>query len=703
MLRTLLAFALLGVSAASVAADDLWTPEHVAKIRGVTSTAISPDGQHIAYTLSVPRIPFSDDENGTAFAELHVVDRAGNDRGFITGKVSISKIDWTPDGAGITYVAKRDGDEHASLYMIPIEGGESRRLLAHVTAISEYSLSPDGARVAFLAPDKADEAVKKLEKQGFNAEVYEEVPSYRRIWTATLGDDASGAVLGEIKGQASELHWSPAGDKLVAAIAKTDLIDDHYMHRKVCVIDVASGEVTARFDNPGKLGQIAWSPNGKHIAMISAEDPNDPQQGRLLVAEAKGGALRDVLPNALGHVTAIGWQSDDILMYLFDQGCYSSFEEVKIDGSGREVIVPGGKWVLSGLSLSNQSLSCSVIGQSDKQAPEVFTISHVQPVPTQLTDSNPWFMKMRFARQEVVRYKARDGMEIEGVLVHPLDEQKGVRYPLILSVHGGPEAHEHDGWQTSYSKPGQVAAAKGMAVFYPNYRGSTGRGVAFSKLGQGDYGGAEFDDLIDAVDYFVKTGLVDDKRVGITGGSYGGFATAWCSTKHSHRFAAGVMFVGISDQISKSGSTDIANEMFMVHARKRLWDDWDFFLERSPIRYVEQARTPLLIMHGKDDPRVHPSQSLELYRQLKILGNIPVRLVWYPGEGHGNRKAAARYDYSLRMHRWFDHYLNGDGGAPPAPELEYGFGEEPVEKPEATLSKEDVEWIRQNGYLSGRR
>ena len=190
-------------------------------------------------------------------------------------------------------------------------------------------------------------------------------------------------------------------------------------------------------------------------------------------------------------------------------------------------------------------------------------------------------------------------------------------------------------------------------------------------MGQADYAGKEFNDIIDGIDYLASKGLVDKNKVGVTGGSYGGFASAWMATKHTKRFAASVMFVGISDQVSKFGTTDIPNEMFFVHSRKWPWDDWDFFRERSPITYVEQARTPILIMHGKNDTRVHPTQSMELFRYLKTLGKTPVRLVLYPGEGHGNRKAAGQYDYSLRLMRWMKHYLQGDGGAPPPHKLDY--------------------------------
>jgi dipeptidyl aminopeptidase/acylaminoacyl peptidase len=162
---------------------------------------------------------------------------------------------------------------------------------------------------------------------------------------------------------------------------------------------------------------------------------------------------------------------------------------------------------------------------------------------------------------------------------------------------------------------------------------------------------------------------VDKNKVGVTGGSYGGYATAWMSTRHSERFAAGVMFVGISNNLSKWGTSDIPEEMFLVHSRKRIWDDYEFFLKRSPIYYADQAKTPLLILAGAGDTRVDPGQSKELYRHIKTRTETPVRLVLYPGEGHGNRNSTARFDYSLRMMRWFNLYLKEDSSILPDNEL----------------------------------
>ncbi len=479
-------------------------------------------------------------------------------------------------------------------------------------------------------------------------------------------------------GSASELHWSPVGSRLAVALAPTSLVDDALMARRVAVVDADSGAFVARFENPGKLGDIAWSPDARHLAYLSAADANDPSAGRLMVAPASGGAPRDLLPGYEGNVARVAWENDDAVAYIGDEGVWTTLARVRRDGTDRKTLVAPGGAILTSFDISRDGRSAALIGQSPQHPPEVFLSTAEAPAPRRLTTSNPWLSGIRLAPQEVVKFKARDGLALEGLLIRPLGETPGTRYPLILTVHGGPESHFRNGWLTGYAEPGQLGAARGFAVFYPNYRGSTGRGVAFSKSSQSDAAGKEFDDLVDGVDHLIGTGLADKSKVGVTGGSYGGYATAWCATRYTDRFAAGVMFVGISDMVSKAGTTDIPNEEFLVHSRKRPWEDWQYKLERSPIYYADKAHTPLLILDGKDDPRVHPSQSLVLYRYLKALDHAPVRLVYYPGEQHGNRRAASRYDYNLRMIQWFEHYLEGPGGAAPPFEMDYGIGSAPA-------------------------
>jgi len=661
--------------AASAAPRDM-TPYDVARLRNVGSAVISPDGSKVAYTLSSPRQPWLDnddpaDKDGGSWTHLHVVDMEGRSKPYVTGENSVGGVQWMPDGKGISFLAKRNGDKSRSLYVIPIDGGEARRVFKHTVDIASYDWNPDGTQIAFIATDKLDKKIKKKRDLGFSQEIYEEDIRDAAVWIGKPDSDDKPRRL-DIKGSATAVVWSPDGAHLAVSVSPTSLIDDEYMRQKVHIVNPESGDVTAKLDNVGKLGPVAWSTDGKQLAMLSACDLNDPSDGCLMVASVDGGALKNVIPDYPGHASALAWQSPTHVMYLAGAGVWTRFGKVSADGSENKDLIAQDKYVLDGLTLSKDGQVAAMVGQSAEHPGEVFVMKHGETAPRRLTDSNPWLKDIRMPKQEVVEYKARDGMMIQGILIRPLNEEPGTRYPLVLVVHGGPEAHYSSGWLTRYANPAHVMAAQGYALFFPNYRGSTGRGVKFSKEDQADCGGKEFDDLVDGVDYLIEKGLVEKAKVGVTGGSYGGFATAWCSTYYSDRFAAGVMFVGISDLISKAGTTDIPNEMYLVHELKWPWEAWEEFAARSPIRHVEKCKTPLLIMGGADDSRVHPSQSMQLYRFLKILNQAPVRLVRYPGEGHGNRRAAAQLDYQLRLIQWMDHYLKGPGGAAPDYDLKYG-------------------------------
>lgn len=656
-------------SAVASSAANVLTPHRVADLKLVNGVAMSPDGKLVAYTLSVPRKPLVDDDGGN-WTELWIVAREGGEpRAYISGKNDLGQVQWLPDGSGVAFVAKRGDDKASSLYVMPVGGGESRRALAWATNIQAYSFASDGKRVAFVATDADSEARKKAQEKGFKAEIYEEDVKRAKLFVGEIDSPESKPKEIALDGSVHQVQWSPVDDRLLVSIAPTPLVDDEYMAQEVVV--VSEGEIRATFERDGKLGAIEWSPDGRRVALLAGADINDPSDGRLFVGDASGGKLTQLAAEQPFDFDAFAWHGPSDLMAVVSRGTETSFLKISADGATTKAIVPAGKVVLTALSLSSDGQHAAFIGSTSAHPGELFTMSHGDAAPARRSSSNPWLAEMRLAKQETITWKARDGAELEGILIHPLDRAEGARVPLIVYVHGGPEAHEQNGWQTSYSKPGHVAAARGFAVFHPNYRGSTGRGLAFSKLSQGDPAGKEFDDIVDGVDHLVRIGLVDAQKVGITGGSYGGYATAWCSTRYSDRFAAGVMFVGISDKISKVGTTDIPNEEFHVHARHRVWDDWSFFLERSPIKHAGQCKTPLLILHGKDDPRVNPGQSRELYRHLKLRSQAPVRLVLYPGEGHGNRKAASKLDYHLRMLQWMEQYLSGPGGPPPAWELDY--------------------------------
>lgn len=643
-------------------------PADVARLSSTRQVRITDDGKAVAFTVQVPRAPWKDDD-GPAWSELHLAEAGRPSRAFVAGEVNVSQVAFGPDDRDVFFLAKRKGEERVALWSIPRDGGEARRRLAFATDVVAFALSPAGAgKVAFLAREKKPDAVEAREKKGFNQDVFEEGGRPVKVWLATLeGPDAPKAL--DLPGSASELSFSPAGDRLAVALAPTPAVDDDLMERRVHVVSL-DGKVLGRVAHDGKLGRVAWSPDGTRLAMICAADRHDPSTSVLAVVPATGGTPVSLLPDYPGHPETFAWADAATLLVLGSRGVATELFTLPAAGGRPAPVALEGDLVVNGFARAADG-TLALLAESPRHPADVFVLPAGRSRPQRRSDLNPWLAERRLAEQTVVRWKARDGLELEGLLLTPPDRAAGARVPLVVVVHGGPEAHFSNGWLTRYSEPGQVLAGRGFAVFYPNYRGSTGRGLAFSKTSQADAAGAEFDDLVDGVDHLVATGLADPKKVGITGGSYGGYATNWGATFYTERFAAGVSFVGISDLTSKAGTTDIPVEDVDVHMMSMPWTRFEDNAKRSPLTYVEKARTPLLLLHGTDDPRVHPTQSLLLYRYLKLAGKVPVRYVRYPGEGHGNRRAASQLDLSVRLVQWFEHYLTGPGGAPPPAEVDY--------------------------------
>jgi dipeptidyl aminopeptidase/acylaminoacyl peptidase len=630
--------------------ENVLDPLDVAKIKQVGSITVS-EGNWAAFTVSVQADPLK--ENKPAHSELHLLNLDTKETTPFITSGSVRSIAFRPGKSSITFLSRRSEDKSTSLYEIPLAGGEAKKIFEFDYSISAYEWAADGMEIAFTA-------TKRMNVESplpYQPEIYEENLPVRKGFIYSFSSNQVKEL--DLEHNIFGLHWSPTGDMMTAIIAPTSLVDDSYMKQKFVFVDARSLKISAEVDHAAKLGSYKFSPDGKILAFIAGANINDPVDGRLFTVSTNGGKPQNLLPEFKGKIDDIEWTDNNTLAFLGSEGVLSTLGTINANGGSMKIqLKPGGPVIDAFEITSNGSYLLNV--ESPVHPHELYSMEKGKSELERITDSNPWLTKFKLARQEVVTYKAKDGVEIQGILIHPLNEKSGQKYPMITVVHGGPESHYDNGWLTSYSMAGQVGAAKDYVVFYPNYRGSTGRGLEFAMSSQADLAGKEFDDIVDGVDYLIKSGLVDESKVGVTGGSYGGYATGWLSTRYTEKFAAGVMNVGISNNISKWGTSDIPEELYLVHARKRIWDDYEFFLKRSPIYYADQAKTPLLILHGKEDTRVYPGQSMELYRHIKTRTDTPVRLVYYPGEGHGNRNSTARLDYNLRMLRWFDNYLKGE-------------------------------------------
>jgi dipeptidyl aminopeptidase/acylaminoacyl peptidase len=664
MKKILLLLCITAVYTASAQEKTPLTPMDIANLKAVLYATISTDGSNIAYGVGYREDPTK--ENSGMQVKLYVYNTAtGQSTPYVT-QSSIGNVQFRPKHESITFTSRREQDKVTSLYEIKLTGGEAQKLYAFTSSISGYSWHPDGNQLVFVASVKN----KPASELPYQPEIYEENLRSSNAYLVNVDDGEAKQLTNDI--YVRQVAWNNTGSQIAFGGAPTALIDDSYTSQKIMIMSMADiGNLTV-IDHTAKLGHFNWSPDDKKIAFIGGRDKHDPIAGRLLVANATGGVAKIVNEDFKGSFDAIAWKDNKNLVFMASEGVLTSIGTISLSGKMSKIIDKGSVG-FTGFSLAENG-AISLTGSTPAHPNELFYLAAGSKTAERKTNSNPWLDNKLMGRQEVITYKAGDGLEIEGILINPANVSTGQKSPLITVVHGGPEAHYNNSWLTAYSMPGQMAAGMGYAVFYPNYRGSTGRGIEFAQSSQGDPAGKEFDDVIDGIDYLIDRGIVDKTKVGVTGGSYGGYATAWMATRHTERFAAGVMFVGISDNISKWGTSDIPEEMFLVHSRKRVWDDYQFFLERSPIYYAGQAKTPLLIMAGKEDTRVDPGQSYELYRHIKTRTKTPVRLVLYPGEGHGNRNATARFDYNLRMMRWFDTYLKNTDNTIPATEISLETG-----------------------------
>jgi dipeptidyl aminopeptidase/acylaminoacyl peptidase len=577
---------------------------------------------------------------------------SGSARVFLPESASFGPPAFSPDGRYLTVAQKLEGDAHTEVYGYPLAGGAAVRLTKTENGVGLHSWSPDGSKIAFTATAPVPPNRAAARAAGFNAEIYEEDNRATEMWIWDVVANQSRKLSGE--GAVFALEWHPSGEFLAVAWAKSGLIDDHYMNQTIHWVDAATGVRKPLVNNPGKLSEFAWSPDGEKMAYIAAVDRRDPHAGMLYVMDRNSGETQSVPGEDFkGKFESVAWRGGE-LTGILSLGVHThrfSFE------NGEFLIHAYPGVAMTHIAPVPSTALFMVAASTARHPSELFLLDGEKLI--RLTVSNPWLADVKFGKQTVEKIVARDGLEIEGVLMWPVDAVVGKKAPLVIVAHGGPESHFSDGWLTSYGNWGQALAARGTMVWFPNYRASTGYGVAFAKADHGDPMGAEFHDHLDAIDAFAKRGLIDRERVGIGGGSYGGYTAAWAATRHSEYFKAAVSFVPFVDIRTKWLCSDIPMEFFHVHYEEKLpQDQAEFLAERSPLTYAAQCKTPLLLLGGTSDTRVHPSQPHMLYRAVKMSTDTPVRYVRYPGEGHGNRINTLRYDYLVRSLQWFDHYLS---------------------------------------------
>lgn len=624
------------------------TPEQVTTLRTVTSVALSPDGRHVAYTVSRPRAPEEDTIAGQrGLSELFLVESVGAEpNAIVRYPNSASSPAWSPDGSRLAFL------QRGQIFAIPATGGEPQSISGTAAGIMSFQWSPDGRSIAYTAgvPDAADVITRR--RRGDDADVASLRGRLVRLYVMPVAGGPARAITGE-RQTVRDYTWAPNSQTLAVQITETSDADADLMFRKLYVWPLTGTPTMVA--THGKLGGMAWSPDGARLAFLGATSFNDPLAQSVFVVTPNG-TPQNLTPNYEGTALSVGWQDGRNIRFVAAEGTKSALNTIPAAGGAITRVIGHGAEIFGNVSFSRDGSTFALAASTAQHPNEIFTGSVRDKRLRRLSNHNAWLANVRLGQQETFEWTARDGSRMQGVIIRPLGAPQGARSPLAVLPHGGPEGISSDGWSTNSLYPAQVLAAEGYTVFMPNYRGSGGRGVAFSKGDHRDLGGREFDDVLDGISALHRAGVADSMRVGISGTSYGGYFSAWAGTRHSDRFRLAMPFAGISNWTSFSGTTDIPVEMSAVHWDLNVYEHPLLAWERSPLAHLANAKTPMIIGQGMADERVHPEQMIQLHQALKLKG-VDVDLVLYPREPHGLLERQHQLDYMRRVVAAFNKYV----------------------------------------------
>ncbi len=640
--------------ASALAQQQVLTPEMVVSLKSIGAVAIDPTGKNIAYILRTPR--GVEEETGGAFTELFVMPASGGGAKQFTFKPNgVSSPQWSPDGEWIYFTAQRkEMDEHNEVYRIPVDGGEAEQVSKSSNSVRQYLLSPNGKWLAYTMTEAQNEADKKAAKLGSDINTVDKNFKHHHLYVQAVGSSEAKAISGEMS--VWDFDWSPDASQLVFQASATPRTDDSYMFKKIYLVArEGSSAPKVLTETKGKLGNMAWSPDGETIAFNAGVDENDPTNGSIFVVPTTGGAAKNLSEKYEGTVLWVDWLDAATLIFSATERSHTALNMMPANGGARKAIISSG-YAFGTASTTADGKTFALAMNAFNHTSEAFVGNVATKKVTRLTTTNPELDQIKFSGAKEISWKAKDGLEITGLLMLPLDYQTGKKYPCIAQIHGGPESAYVEGWTTNYVTWSELLAAQGYVVFSPNYRGSTGRGVAYAKADHKDLGGKEFEDVLDGLDFLAKQGYVDLERVGMGGFSYGGYFSALAATRYTEHFKAASMGAGVANWLSFTGTSDIPQENSMVHWNLDVYKNMPLVWDRSPMAHVEKSQTALLISHGDKDDRVPIGQGWEIYTAMKLLDKT-VEFDIYPREAHGFGERNHQLFSLKRNLEWFEKYV----------------------------------------------
>ncbi|MEJ2634684.1 MAG: S9 family peptidase [Calditrichia bacterium] len=617
------------------------------KIKKEYNPRISPDGRYVIFETYE-----ADTSQNRWISHLWRTTVSTNETVQMTrGEHSDSHPRWSPDGGSIFFLSSRD--DHKNIFVISNEGGEVHSLFTHPANITDFQFSDDGSELFFLAEDSLTREEIANEKSRNDAYVVDETEKPVRLWVYSM---LTGTRKQLTHGKLSIREFRLAPDQTaIAFIAAPSPREDDYLNREIYLLHLDGLTEKQLTHNRTAESTLQWSPDGKYISFLSdaSSQLETYYQTSIFLLDVNTGTVIDQLPDFKYQVMDYFWTAKGRYIYFIaNMGVNTQFFKLNRRAGGLEQATTGEHDIRS--AHYNAQGNRLVYLESTPEHPYEVCYAEPEKLPgSRITNLNSWLDVYAKPEYRTVHWKSTDGHQAEGILILPTTDLNKP-HPLVIQLHGGPESSYRNEFSSSWGNYAQIWADHGYAVFQPNYRGSTGYGDDVMRSIIGHYFEKDIDDIISGVDYLIREGIADPQKMAVMGWSAGGHLTNWLVT-HFQRFKVASSGAGGANWFSFYAQTDVQYIREIWHMGPP-YDRADYYMEKSPISYVKNAKTPTLILCGKEDSRVPFPQSLEMYRGLKRNG-CPVKFVAFPREGHGLRELKHQL-YKMRVEfQWIEKHL----------------------------------------------
>jgi dipeptidyl aminopeptidase/acylaminoacyl peptidase len=660
------------------------TPEDYFAFEFVSDPNLAPDGKLVAYVVT--KVDRAQNRRNSSIW-IVATDASRAPWQFTTSPQNSNSPRWSPDGKWLAFLSARPSADAGTgtatpasdqprnqIYLLSMSGGEARRLTNLKNGVSTFRWSPDGARmiaVSRIGPSDNRADSRPENKERSDVRHYKD-SSYKfndsgwfddrrtHFWVVELGSGNAKQITEGNDWNDSDPQWSPDGTRIAFVSNRTGKEYNENRNTDVWVIAADGSSLTKISDHDESDNNPRWSPDGKTIAYTG--ELHDQDHPKIWLAPSTGGKPSVLAVDNLDLIpSGMEWSADGNSIY-FETGVKGEFQIFRADLKRRtaEQVTKGPRAVRN--ADFNWTTSSMVYLANDfKHLDDIYVANLSGGSERKLTSLNEALWKqLQFANVERFTYKSADDWDVAGFLVKPIGWQEGKKYPLILSVHGGPAGQYGVDWYHEF----QVYAAKGYAVLFTNPRGSTGYGQKFERGIAGEWGGKDYQDVMNGVDAGLKKyPWLDAEHMGVTGGSYGGFMTNWI-VGHTDRFKAAVTLRSVVNFISDEGTRDGAYGHTPDFGGD-LFEKFDLFWDRSPLKYAKNVKTPTLILHSDNDFRVPLEQGEQWFRALKHFG-VTTEIVMFPRENHNlTRTGEPRHlveSLNWQLY-WFDRFVNGNTNA----------------------------------------